>query len=91
MLNYHTFLDLIPTWGETLSAFLSAAIPMTVYYVNQTLHKYGDPPWKKQQNSGGSGGGSTSSGGSGGPSGSGKSGKTVGPSRSSHGSSGSGR
>ncbi|MGM8364308.1 hypothetical protein ACLIBG_02380 [Virgibacillus sp. W0181] len=28
---------------------LAFAIPYVVYKINQRLHKYGDPPWKKQE------------------------------------------
>lgn len=31
------------------SALLSLLLPMAVYKVNQKLHKYGDPPWKKHE------------------------------------------
>lgn len=43
------FIGYIPPGGLWLCAFLSLAIPMSIYYINQTLHKYGDPPWKKDQ------------------------------------------
>ncbi|MFD1171159.1 hypothetical protein [Oceanobacillus picturae] len=30
----------------TVLAFL---VPYAIYKVNQKLHKYGDPPWKKEE------------------------------------------
>ncbi|WP_058304105.1 hypothetical protein [Gorillibacterium timonense] len=35
----------IEVMGYTVLAFL---IPYAVYRVNQLLHQYGDPPWKKE-------------------------------------------
>jgi hypothetical protein len=29
---------------------LAFAVPYSVYKVNQKLHQYGDPAWKKQKN-----------------------------------------
>jgi hypothetical protein len=31
------------------SALLSVLLPMGIHKLNQKLHKYGDPPWKKKQ------------------------------------------
>lgn len=38
----------IPPGTILLCAVLSAAIPYTVYKINQKLHQAIDPPWKKQ-------------------------------------------
>jgi hypothetical protein len=29
---------------------LSVLLPWAIYKINQKLHKYGDPPWKKEEN-----------------------------------------
>lgn len=31
------------------SAIVSVLLPMAFYKLNQKLHDYGDPPWKKKQ------------------------------------------
>jgi hypothetical protein len=33
-----------------INAILSVLIPLSIYKINQKLHKYGDPPWKKKDN-----------------------------------------
>ncbi|TYP72427.1 hypothetical protein [Paenibacillus methanolicus] len=35
----------MPSGTTFFCAFLSAFIPYIVYFVNQRLHQYGDPPW----------------------------------------------
>lgn len=37
----------IPSMSTFIYAFLSFAIPWTMYRVNQYMHKHGDPPWKQ--------------------------------------------
>lgn len=41
-------LEHIPDMMTFFYTFLVFAIPYTVYKVNQKLHKYGDQPWKKE-------------------------------------------
>jgi len=37
-----------PTTETLVYAALSALVPWVVYTVNKKIHKYGDPPWKKE-------------------------------------------
>jgi hypothetical protein len=36
-----------PTNLIIISSIMSALVPWIFYKINQKLHKYGDPPWKK--------------------------------------------
>lgn len=45
-------LGYIPAGAVWICTGLSLAIPMLVYYINQKLHEYGDPPWKKNEQDG---------------------------------------
>ncbi len=38
----------IPKAVVIICAVLSSLIPWCVYRINQSLHRYGDPPWKKK-------------------------------------------
>ncbi|WP_178025304.1 hypothetical protein [uncultured Paenibacillus sp.] len=40
-------LDRLPTTKTWVCVGLSAVIPWTIYSINQALHRYGDPPWKR--------------------------------------------
>jgi hypothetical protein len=40
-------MERMPSWNILFYTFLSFAIPWTVFRVNQSLHKAGDPPWKE--------------------------------------------
>jgi len=44
--------DRLPTTLTWVCAVLSAVIPWIVYSINQALHRYGDPPWKRKWLSG---------------------------------------
>jgi len=46
---WETIAGRIPSVEVVISAFLSAFIPWCVYRINQTLHRRGDPPWKKKR------------------------------------------
>lgn len=48
---WQQFWGYIPSGAVWICAILSTAIPMLVYFINQKLHKYGDPPWKKDAKS----------------------------------------
>jgi hypothetical protein len=39
----------LPTNLIIFSAFLSVVVPLVFYKLNQKLHQYGDPPWKKKE------------------------------------------
>ncbi|WP_171046355.1 hypothetical protein [Lentibacillus cibarius] len=41
-------LERIPDMWVFFNAFLVFIIPYTIYKINQKLHHYGDPPWKKE-------------------------------------------
>ncbi|MBP1933787.1 hypothetical protein [Ammoniphilus resinae] len=41
-----------PPGAILICAILSFVIPVAVYYLNQKLHEYGDPPWKKKDKEG---------------------------------------
>ncbi|WP_164824271.1 hypothetical protein [Paenibacillus elgii] len=38
-----------PAGSIWLCAFLSWAIPYTIYRINRKLHELADPPWKKEE------------------------------------------
>ncbi|GIP48724.1 hypothetical protein D3C76_42390 [compost metagenome] len=44
---WNLLLDRLPTPMTWVCAVLSAVIPWVIYSINQTLHRYGDPPWKR--------------------------------------------
>lgn len=44
-------IDLLPSKMILFASFLSFLIPFLVFKINQKLHKYGDPPWKKGKTS----------------------------------------
>jgi hypothetical protein len=46
---WENILGRLPSGMIFISAILSVVIPLSIYYVNQRLHKYGDPPWKKKE------------------------------------------
>ncbi|WP_171691502.1 hypothetical protein [Paenibacillus germinis] len=43
----HAFVQLLPSWKVFLCTVLAFVIPYSVNKINEILHKYGDPPWKK--------------------------------------------
>lgn len=38
----------LPSNMIMFSAILSVVIPMVIYKLNQKIHQYGDPPWRKK-------------------------------------------
>jgi len=46
---WERILGYIPTGAILTCTILSFVIPVSVYYINQKLHEYGDPPWKKEE------------------------------------------
>jgi len=38
----------LPPYLTLFGAIMSALLPFVLYKINETLHKYGDPPWKKK-------------------------------------------
>lgn len=48
---FERFWGYIPTGAVWFSALFSSLIPMIIYFINKKLHEYGDPPWKKDENS----------------------------------------
>ncbi|OPH58633.1 hypothetical protein BC351_22760 [Paenibacillus ferrarius] len=42
---WSSFMGLIPSGLVVLCTLLSYVVPLGIYAINQTLHKYGDPPW----------------------------------------------
>jgi|GEM_PF-1105966 len=48
--------DRMPTTAVLIYAALAAIVPWTVYKINQALHRYGDPPWKRDEEEGGNAG-----------------------------------
>ncbi|WP_217587828.1 hypothetical protein [Lentibacillus saliphilus] len=36
-------------WLIIFCTILAFVIPFTIYKINQKLHEYGDPPWKKEE------------------------------------------
>jgi hypothetical protein len=47
---WKTILSMLPSKLTIICAILSVLIPWGIYFINQKLHQYGDPPWKKDQN-----------------------------------------
>jgi len=41
----------LPSAAVWINALLTAAIPAAVFGINRALHRYGDPPWKKNDSS----------------------------------------
>ncbi|OXS57654.1 hypothetical protein B1A99_16500 [Cohnella sp. CIP 111063] len=41
--------DRMPTATVLINAALAAAVPWIVYRINQAFHRYGDPPWKRDE------------------------------------------
>ncbi|WP_170145417.1 hypothetical protein [Ammoniphilus oxalaticus] len=39
----------IPPIGIIFAAIGSSVIPLGIYFINQWLHKIGDPPWKTSE------------------------------------------
>ncbi|GIP64532.1 hypothetical protein J32TS6_30870 [Virgibacillus pantothenticus] len=46
MNGWPSFLPSIETFIYTALAFI---IPLVIFKINQKFHKYGDPPWKKEE------------------------------------------
>ncbi|WP_166554457.1 MULTISPECIES: hypothetical protein [Clostridia] len=46
MNGWSSFLPSIETFIYTSLAFI---IPLVIFKINQKFHKYGDPPWKKEE------------------------------------------
>ncbi|MGG6313305.1 hypothetical protein [Paenibacillus macerans] len=46
---WQLLLERLPSIRVIVCAALSTAIPLVVYLINQKLHRYGDPPWKKEK------------------------------------------
>ncbi|MBM7571030.1 hypothetical protein [Aquibacillus albus] len=44
---WEKFLGRFPSNLIIFLTFLSVALPWATYKINQKLHQYGDPPWKK--------------------------------------------
>lgn len=42
--------DRIPSLAVVVYAILSMVVPLIVYSFNRWLHKYADPPWKREPN-----------------------------------------
>ncbi|WP_373895270.1 hypothetical protein ACUL41_14465 [Virgibacillus natechei] len=42
-------LGLLPENAVIICTILMFAVPYSVYKLNQKMHKYGDPPWKKTE------------------------------------------
>ncbi len=40
----------MPGAAIIINAALAGLVPWIVYKINQTLHRYGDPPWKREKN-----------------------------------------
>jgi len=38
----------VPSGSVLCNALLAALIPWCVFQINRTLHRHGDPPWKKE-------------------------------------------
>lgn len=46
---WNMIMERIPSLFVMILAILSALLPWGIYKFNQTLHKYADPPWKKEE------------------------------------------
>ncbi|NOV03540.1 hypothetical protein [Paenibacillus planticolens] len=46
---WSSFVGFMPPKLVLLCTVLSFIVPLSVYSVNQLLHKNGDPPWKQPQ------------------------------------------
>ncbi|MDU4696051.1 MULTISPECIES: hypothetical protein [Paenibacillus] len=44
---WDVLLDRLPNAKTWICAGLTAVIPWIIYSINQMLHRYGDPPWKR--------------------------------------------
>ncbi|WP_391574290.1 hypothetical protein [Cohnella sp.] len=44
--------DRVPTASVLVNAALSALVPWIVYIINRALHRYGDPAWKRGEQTG---------------------------------------
>lgn len=45
---WQAIMERMPSTQILIHAALSALIPWSIYKINQKLHQYGDPPWKKK-------------------------------------------
>ncbi|MFD1038914.1 hypothetical protein ACFQ3N_11005 [Virgibacillus byunsanensis] len=43
-------MERLPDVTTIICTILAFAVPFFIYKINQSLHKYGDPPWKKEEN-----------------------------------------
>ncbi len=41
--------DRFPSMTVLVHAAFAWGIPWTVYKINKALHRYGDPPWKREE------------------------------------------
>ncbi|SDH67867.1 hypothetical protein [Alteribacillus bidgolensis] len=48
---WEKIIDRLPSNMAFFSALLSLLLPMVIHKLNQKIHNYGDPPWKKQEKS----------------------------------------
>jgi len=46
---WNLIIEYITDWLRMFCTILAFVIPFTIYKINQRLHKYGDPPWKKNE------------------------------------------
>lgn len=46
---WSTIAKYVPPLSTFIYAFMAFVIPWMVYRLNQYLHKYGDPPWKHNE------------------------------------------
>jgi len=47
---WNLVVEYITDWLRVICTILAFVIPYGVYKINQRLHDYGDPAWKKQEN-----------------------------------------
>ncbi|MCT2536450.1 hypothetical protein NC661_03675 [Aquibacillus koreensis] len=46
---WNFIIERMPGTLSIICTVLAYLIPYTVYKINKTLHKYGDPPWMKDE------------------------------------------
>lgn len=47
---WELFYENITDWLKTFCTILAFVIPFAIYKINNKLHEYADPPWKRQEN-----------------------------------------
>jgi len=50
---WHLIVQYMSDWLRVLCTILAFIIPFSVYKINDYLHRYGDPPWKKSSENNG--------------------------------------